>query len=64
MKMSKSSLLDDAAGGERAEDPVSAVYRKIRQHSERTKREVYSWADLVDLLGTSFKVCVWGGQNF
>lgn len=32
------------------------VFSRIRQHAERTKRDHYSWADLLDFLGTSFKV--------
>lgn len=61
MKMSKASLYDDA-GAERAVDPISQVFSRIRQHAERTKRDSYSWADLLDFLGTSFKVGVlcWG----
>ena len=55
LKMSKSSLFEDA-GGERAADPVSQVFARIRQHAERTRRDAYSWADLTDLLGTAFKV--------
>ena len=55
LKMSKASLYDDA-GAERAVDPISQVFSRIRQHAERTKREAYSWADLLDFLGTSFKV--------
>lgn len=54
MKMSKASLYDDA-GAERAVDPISQVFSRIRQHAERTKRDSYSWADLLDFLGTSFK---------
>ncbi|KAL4437489.1 hypothetical protein ABPG77_003470 [Micractinium sp. CCAP 211/92] len=54
MKMSKASLFDDA-GAERAADPISQVFSRIRQHAERTKRDHYSWADLLDFLGTSFK---------
>jgi DNA replication licensing factor MCM7 len=54
LKMSKSSLLDDA-GGERAADPVSQVFARIRQHAERTRRAAYTWAELVDLLGTQFR---------
>lgn len=57
MKMSKASLYDDA-GAERAVDPISQVFSRIRQHAERTKRDSYSWADLLDFLGTSFKVGV------
>lgn len=55
MKMSKASLYDDA-GAERASDPISQIFGRIRQHAERTKRDAYSWADLLDFLGTSFKV--------
>lgn len=55
LKMSKASLYDDA-GAERAVDPISQVFSRIRQHAERTKRAAYSWADLLDFLGTSFKV--------
>ncbi|EFN55074.1 hypothetical protein CHLNCDRAFT_52849 [Chlorella variabilis] len=54
LKMSKASLYDDA-GVERAVDPISQIFSRIRQHAERTKRDAYSWADLLDFLGTSFK---------
>lgn len=55
MKMSKASLYDDG-GAERAQDPISQVFSRIRQHAERTGKASYSWADLVDLLGTNFRV--------
>lgn len=58
LKMSKASLYDDA-GAERAADPISQIFSRIRQHAERTKRDAYSWADLMDFLGTSFKVGCW-----
>ena len=59
LKMSKASLYDDA-GGERAVDPISQIFSRIRQHAERTKRDAYSWPDLLDFLGTSFRVrCEW-----
>ncbi|KAL6779626.1 MCM7 [Auxenochlorella protothecoides x Auxenochlorella symbiontica] len=54
LKMSKASLYDDG-GRERAVDPVSAVFSRIRQHAERTRATTLSWAQLLDLLGTSFK---------
>lgn len=57
MKMSKSSLFDDG-GAERAQDPISQVFARIRQHAERTGKESYSWADLTDFLGTSFRVSI------
>lgn len=60
MKMSKASLYDDA-GAERASDPISQIFGRIRQHAERTKRDAYSWADLLDFLGTSFRWVLWGG---
>jgi len=62
MKMSKASLYDDA-GAERAVDPISQIFSRIRQHAERTKRAAYSWADLLDFLGTSFKVGGAGWQQ-
>lgn len=55
MKMSKASLYEDG-GVERAQDPISQVFARIRQHAERTGRTTYSWADLTDLLGTAFRV--------
>ena len=55
MKMSKASLFEDG-GAERAQDPISQIFARIRQHAERTGRDSYSWADLMDLLGTSFRV--------
>ena len=55
MKMSKSSLYDDSQT-ERATDPISQIFSRIRQHAERTKRTDYSWADLLDFLGTTFRV--------
>ena len=36
--------------------PAPQIFSRIRQHAERTKRDGYSWADLLDFLGTSFKV--------
>lgn len=58
LRMSKASLYDDA-GRDRAVDPVSAVFARIRQHAERTGAPRLSWAELMDLLGTSFKVRAW-----
>ena len=55
MKMSKASLYEEG-NQERALDPVSQIFARIRVHAERTRRATYSWADLTDLLGTSFKV--------
>jgi DNA replication licensing factor MCM7 len=54
MKMSKASLYDS---GDHAavQDPISQIFSRIRAHMERTRRTSYSWADLMDLLGTSFK---------
>lgn len=54
MKMSKASLYDEGET-DRAPDPVSQIFSRIRVHAERTRRSAYSWADLMDLLGTSFK---------
>ena len=54
MKMSKASLYDDG-DPERVQDPVLQIYSRIKVNSERTRRNAYSWADLLDLLGTSFK---------
>lgn len=54
MKMSKVSLYE-GGNGEKAQDPVSQVFGRIRQHAERTGRTTYSWADLTDLLGTTFR---------
>lgn len=54
IRMSKSSLYDDNEAG-RAQDPISEIFAKIRQHAERTQRTSYSWADLVELLGTAFR---------
>lgn len=54
MKMSKASLYDDS-NAERVQDPISQIFSRIRVHAERTHRNSYSWADILDLLGTSFK---------
>eukprot|EP00887_Chlorella_sp_A99_P007647 scaffold20.g7647.t1 len=54
MKMSKASLYEEA-GGERAADPISQIFSRIRQHAERTRRAAYTWAELLDFLGTSFR---------
>lgn len=56
MKMSKASLFDDG-GVERVVDPISQIFARVKQHAERTGTVTYSWADLMDLLGTSFNVC-------
>ncbi len=40
----------------RAPARLCQVFSRIRQHAERTKRDHYSGADLLDFLGTSFKV--------
>ncbi len=37
-------------------DPVSQVFSRIRSHLERTQAQQLSWAQLMDLMGTSFKV--------
>ena len=54
MKMSKASLYDTGDNAV-AQDPISQIFARIRSHMERTRRTSYSWADLLDLLGTSFK---------
>ena len=54
MKMSKASLYD-SGDNVAAQDPISQIFARIRAHMERTRRTSYSWADLMDLLGTSFK---------
>lgn len=54
MKMSKASLYDES-DPERVPDPISQIFSRIRVHAERTRRNSYSWADIMDLLGTSFK---------
>lgn len=54
MKMSKASLYE-GGNGDKVQDPVSQVFGRIRQHAERTGRTTYSWADLTDLLGTTFR---------
>ena len=36
--------------------PPAQIFGRIRQHAERTKRTTFSWGDLMDFLGTSFKV--------
>jgi DNA replication licensing factor MCM7 len=63
LRMSKSSLYDEAEAG-RAQDPISEIFARVRQHAERTQRNSYSWADLVDLLGTSFRVRFTSGIYF
>ena len=55
LRMSKSSLFEDG-GAERAADPISQIFARIRQHAERTKRGAYSWGDLLEFLGTAFRV--------
>jgi len=55
MRMSKVSLFDDEARGP-GEDPVSAVYARLRDDAQRTRRSTYTWADLLALLGPSFAV--------
>lgn len=55
MRMSKVSLFDDEAHAPAA-DPVSAVYGRLRDDAQRTRRETYTWADLLALLGQSFSV--------
>jgi hypothetical protein len=55
MRMSKVSLFDDEARGP-GEDPVSAVYARLRDDAQRTRRGTYTWADLLALLGPSFAV--------
>ena len=37
-------------------DPVSQVFSRIRAHLERTRAQQLTWAQLQDLMGTSFKV--------
>jgi len=54
MKMSKASLYEEG-NHERVQDPISQIFSRIRVHAERTKKSAFSWADLMDLLGTSFK---------
>lgn len=58
MKMSKASLYEEGSQ-DRAQDPISQIFSRIRVHAERTRRSTYSWADIMDLLGTSFKVCIY-----
>ena len=53
--MSKASLFDDEARGGAAE-AVDAVYARLRDDAQRTRRETYAWADLLQLLGQAFSV--------
>lgn len=55
MRMSKASLFDDEARGGGAE-AVDAVYARLRDDAQRTRRESYTWADLLQLLGQAFSV--------
>ena len=61
MRMSKVSLFDDEACGA-AVDPVSAVYARLRDDAQRTRRGSYAWPDLLQLLGQSFSVR-WGNSQ-
>ena len=53
MKMSKASLYD-TGDNVTVQDPISQIFSRISAHKERTGRTSYSWADLMDLLGTTF----------
>lgn len=54
MKMSKSSLYDDA-DKERAADPISQIFSRVKQHAQRNNKKRLTWVDISELLGTSFK---------
>jgi hypothetical protein len=56
MRMSKVSLLDNAGQAQNQRDPVSMVYEALRDDALRTRKQTYTWEDLMVLLGHKFTV--------
>ncbi|KDD73422.1 mini chromosome maintenance complex MCM2/3/5 protein, partial [Helicosporidium sp. ATCC 50920] len=54
LRQSKASLREEGGAAARA-DPVSQIFARIRAHAERTQQASFTWADLLQLLGTAFK---------
>ena len=46
MKMSKSSLQSGDGDAARREDPVSLIYRLVREHALRRRVKEVTWADI------------------
>lgn len=63
--MSKISLHDDEGRRRAVEDPISAIYGRIREDILRNEKDTYSWEEVVALCGsytvstlhTVFMVC-------
>lgn len=51
MQMSKFSLYEDKDAPRGAEDPISAIYGRIREDILLNKKETFSWDEVVALCG-------------
>ncbi len=52
MQMSKISLHDDEGRRRAVEDPISAIYGRIREDILRNEKDTYSWEEVVALCGS------------
>ena len=51
MVMSKDSLHEAGDRGRGPEDPISAIYARLREDIVRNNKETYSWDEVVGLCG-------------
>ena len=52
MQMSKYSLRDDESKGHKPEDPIIAIYGKIREAILRQQKQIYTWEEVTQLCST------------
>ncbi len=52
MTMSKISLYDDEGRRKAVEDPISAIYGRLREDILRNEKDTYSWEEVVALCGS------------
>ena len=52
MTMSKISLHDDEGRKKAVDDPISAIYGRIREDILRNEKDTYSWEEVVALCGS------------
>ena len=52
MQMSKYSLHDDESKAHKTEDPIIAIYGKIRGAILREQKQIYTWEEVTQLCST------------